>query len=71
MTNCICSERPLGILSSRYDAADNTPVQILKLGCTNKKCSKFNIPVIETSINLIDNSETTRTLATNQVAESK
>lgn len=57
MQLCKCSERPLGILSSRVIMAEDKPWQVLVFGCTNKKCSEYMNPVVEKHINLLDNTE--------------
>ena len=57
MQKCKCSERPLGIISSKVIMAENKPWQVLVFGCTNKKCTEYMKPVFEKHINLLDNSE--------------
>lgn len=57
MRKCSCSDRPLGILSSRVEMSEGKPWQILVFGCTNKQCSEYMKPVFEKWINLLDNSE--------------
>ena len=58
MKSCGCSERPLGILTSRVVMVENIPYQVLVFGCTNKACSEYKKPVVEKYINLLNNTET-------------
>lgn len=54
---CKCSERPLGILSSKVVMAEDEPWQVLIFGCTNKKCGEYKKAVFEKHINLLDNTK--------------
>lgn len=57
MQKCKCSERPLGIISSKVIMAEGTPWQVLVFGCTNKKCTEYKKPVFEKHINLLYNGD--------------
>ncbi|MBE6887149.1 MAG: hypothetical protein E7484_01865 [Ruminococcaceae bacterium] len=58
MKLCSCSERPLGIVDSRVVMKENKPYQLLRFGCTNKKCAKYHNIVAEKYVNLLDNTDT-------------
>lgn len=58
MKKCNCSDRPLRILKSTNVMEDGVPYQELLFGCSNKNCSKYNVPVVKQKINLLDRETT-------------
>lgn len=58
MKTCVCSERPLAIISSKTVMRDGIPYEKLEFACSNKNCSQYHKPVVAQYINLLDRKTT-------------